>query len=93
MGDHDPHEAGIPAEQPEVAEEPNEADEGAHPAQPAAQPQLAAAVLQPMIQQIPIASHQVLPPEKFTFKPEEWSRWIKRFEHFEKRPDSTKRPQ
>lgn len=84
MGDHDPHEAVIPAEQPEVVEEPNEADEGPHPAQPAAQPQLAAAVLQPMIQQIPIANYQVLPPEKFTFKPEEWSRWIKRFERFRK---------
>jgi len=37
-----------------------------------------------MVQQIPMASYQVPPPEKFNFKPEEWSRWIKRFERFRK---------
>jgi len=42
MGDQGAHEAGIQAEQPQVVEEPKEA--GAHAAQPAAQPQVAAAV-------------------------------------------------
>ena len=37
-----------------------------------------------MVQQIPIPSYQVPPPEKFNFKPEEWSLWIKRFERFRK---------
>ena len=82
MADQVPHEAGTQAEQPQVVEGPNEV--GAHPAQPAAQPQVAAAVQQPMVQQIPMASYQVPPPEKFNFKPQEWSRWIKRFERFRK---------
>ena len=76
------HEAEIEAEQPHVVEEPNEA--GAHPAQPAPQAQVAEAVQQPLVQQIPIPSYQVPPPEKFNFKPEKWSRWIKRFERFRK---------
>ena len=29
-----------------------------------------------------MAAFQVLPPEKFTFKPEDWSKWIRRFERF-----------
>ena len=29
-----------------------------------------------------MATFQVSPPEKFTFKPEEWSKWIRRFERF-----------
>ena len=66
MGHQAPNEAGIQAEQPQVAEEPNEA--GAHPAQP----QVAAPVQQPMVEQIPVASHQVPPPEKFNFKHEKW---------------------
>ena len=37
-----------------------------------------------MVQQIPIPCYQVPPLEKFNFKPEEWSRWIKRFERFRK---------
>ena len=82
MGDQGPHKAGIQAEQPEVVEEPNEA--GAHPAQPATHPQVAAAVQQPVVQQIPMASYQIPPPEKFNFKLEEWSCWIKRFERFRK---------
>ena len=81
MADQGQHEAGIQAEQPEIVEESNE---GAHPAQPAAQPQVAAAVQQPVIQQISMASYQVPSPEKVNFKPEEWSRWIKRFERFRK---------
>ena len=29
-----------------------------------------------------MAAFQVQPPEKFTFKPEDWSKWIRRFERF-----------
>ena len=29
-------------------------------------------------------SYQTPPPETFNFKPEEWSRWIKRFKRFRK---------
>ena len=79
MGDQGAREAEIL--QPQVVEEPNEA--GAHPAKPAAQAQVAAAVQQPMVQQIPLPSYQVPPPE-FSFKPEEWSLRIKRFERFRK---------
>ena len=77
MSDQGQHEAGIQAEQPEVVEESNE---GAHPSQP----QVSAAVKQPVILQISMASYQVPSPEKFNFKPEEWSHWIKRFERFRK---------
>jgi len=63
MGDQGVDEAGIQAEQPQVVEESNKA--GAHPAQPAAQPEVTAAVQQPMVQQIPTASCQVPTPEKF----------------------------
>ena len=69
MGDQGTHQAEIQAEQPQVVEGPNEAD--AHPAEPAAQSQVAAAAQQPTVQQIPIPSYQVPPPEKFNFKPEE----------------------
>lgn len=55
MGGQGAHEAGIQAEQPQVVEKPNEA--GAHPPQPAAQAQVAAAVQQLMVQQIPILSY------------------------------------
>ena len=82
MDDQGAHKAEIEAEQPHVVEEPSEA--GAYPAQPAAQAQVATAVQQPMVQQIPIPSYQVAPPEKFNFKPEEWFRWIKRFDRFRK---------
>ena len=29
-----------------------------------------------------MTAFQVLPPERFTFKPEDWSKWIRRFERF-----------
>ena len=35
-------------------------------------------------QQISIASYQVSPPEKFSFKAEEWPKWVRRFERFRK---------
>ena len=55
-------------------------DQGAHKAGiQAEQPQV---VEEPNKAKIPIASYQVPRPEKFNFKPEEWSRWIKCFERF-----------
>ena len=35
-------------------------------------------------QQIAVANYQVPPPEKFSFKPNEWLRWIRRFERMQK---------
>ena len=32
----------------------------------------------------PVANFQVTPPEKFSFKPEDWPKWIQRFERFHK---------
>ena len=32
----------------------------------------------------PIANFQVSPPDKFSFKPENWPKWIQRFERFRK---------
>ena len=32
----------------------------------------------------PVPNFQVTPPEKFLFKPEEWPKWIQRFERFRK---------
>ena len=34
------------------------------------------------VQVISVANYQVPPPEKFSFKPEDWTRWIRRFERF-----------
>ena len=39
-------------------------------------------IVQPSIQ--PVANFQVTPPKKFSFKPEEWPKWIQRFERFRK---------
>jgi len=36
------------------------------------------------VQAVSVANYQVLPPEKFSFKPEDWIRWIRRFERFRK---------
>ena len=39
----------------------------------------------------PVASFQVPPPEKFSFKPEDWPKWIQRFERFRKATGLEKR--
>ena len=39
-------------------------------------------IVQPSIR--PAANFQVTPPEKFSFKPEEWPKWIQRFQRFHK---------
>ena len=67
------NEVGVPAEQPQVVEESN--GTGAQ----IAHPQVAATM-----RQISVANYQVPPPEKFSFKPEGWPRWIRRFERFRK---------
>ena len=36
------------------------------------------------VQEIAVASYQVPPLEKFSFKPDEWLRWIRRFERMRK---------
>ena len=36
------------------------------------------------VQAVSVATYQVPPPEKFSFKPEDWTRWIRRFERFRK---------
>ena len=66
-----PNEAGVPAEQPQVVDEPHGAG--------VAHPQVAVPV-----QQISMANFQVPSQEKFSLKPEEWPRWIKRLERFRK---------
>ena len=37
-----------------------------------------------VVQAVSVANYQVPPPEKFNFKPEDWTRWIRRFEKFRK---------
>ena len=39
-------------------------------------------IVQPSIRQV--ANFQVTPPEKFSFKPEDWLKWTQRFERFRK---------
>ena len=36
------------------------------------------------VQAISVPNYQVPPTEKFSFKPEDWTRWIRRFERFRK---------
>ena len=42
------------------------------------------AVQPPGVQAVSVANYQVPPPERFSFKPENWPRWIRRFERFRK---------
>ncbi len=34
------------------------------------------------VKDLDAATFQVTPPERFSFTPEEWSKWIRRFERF-----------
>ena len=36
------------------------------------------------VQAVSVANYQVPPPDKFSFKPEDWTRWIRRLERFRK---------
>jgi len=47
-------------------------------------------IVQPSIR--PVANFQVTPPEKFSFKPEEWPKWIQKFERFRKATGLDKEP-
>ena len=65
----------------------NEGEQAGHPpgvnARAAEQPLIGQPqIVQPSIR--PVANFQVTPPEKFSFKPEEWPKWIQRFERFRK---------
>jgi len=79
MGDPAPNDDGIP---PVHADPLPGADEENHAPAIVAQPAMA-------IQAVSVANYQVSPPEKFNFKPEDWIRWIRRFES--DRPRSKKR--
>ena len=70
MGDPAPNDVEIP---PVQAGPLPGADEENHPLSIVAQAAMAA-------QAITVANCQVPSPEKFSFKPEDWTRWIRRFE-------------
>ena len=74
MGDPAPNVGGIP---PVQADPLPGADEENHAPAIVAQPAMA-------VQAVSVANYQVPPPEKFRFKPEDWIRWIRRFERFRK---------
>ena len=40
-----------------------------------------------------MASFNIAPPEKFSFKPGEWPKWIRRFEHFRVASELNKKPE
>lgn len=77
-GEPYPGEAGNQAVAQPVVDEPNEYD--VHPPQPTQHEAVIPA--QPTVQQIAVAYYPV--PEKFSFKPDEWLRWIRRFERIRK---------
>jgi len=72
MGDPAPSDDEIP---PVQAAQLRAADEENHAPAIVAQPAMA-------VQAVSVANYQVPPPKKFSFKPEEWTRWIRRFERF-----------
>ena len=74
MGDPAPNDGEIPPDQ--AAQLPGAGEENHAPAI-IAQPAMA-------VQAVSVANYQVPPPEKFSFKPEDWTRWIRRFERFRK---------
>ena len=74
MGDPAPNDGEIP---PVQADQLPAADAENHAPAIVAQPAMA-------VQAVSVANYQVPPPEKFSFKPEDWTRWIRRFERFRK---------
>ena len=74
MGDPAPNVGGIPLVQ---ADPLPGADEENHAPAIVAQPAMA-------VQAVSVANYQVSPPEKFSFELEDWIRWIRRFERFQK---------
>ena len=74
MGDPAPNDGEIP---PVQAAQLPAADAENHAPAIVAQPAMA-------VQAVSVANYQVPPPDKFSFKPEDWTRWIRRFERFRK---------
>ena len=74
MGDPAPNDGGIP---PVQADPLPGADDENHAPAIVVQPAMA-------IQAVSVANYQVPPPENFSFKPEDWIRWIRRFERVRK---------
>ena len=74
MGDPAPNDGEIP---PVLAAQLPAADAENHAPAIVAQPGMA-------FQAVSVANYQVPPPDKFSSKPEDWTRWIRRFERFRK---------
>ena len=74
MGEPAPNHGEIP---PVQADQLPAADAKNHAPAIVAQPAMA-------VQAVSVANYQVPPPEKFSFKPEDWTRWIRHFERFRK---------
>ena len=74
MGDPAPNDGEIP---PVQAAQLPAADAENHAPAIVAQPAMA-------VQAVSVANYQVPSLEKFSFKPEDWTRWIRRFERFRK---------
>ena len=74
MGDPAPNDGEIP---PVQAAQLPRADAENHVPAIVAQPAI-------VVQAVSVANYQVPPAEKFNFKPEDWTRWIRRFEKFRK---------
>ena len=72
MGDPAPNDGEIP---PGQAAQLAAAEVENHAPAIVAQPAMA-------VQAVSFANYQVPPPEKFSFKQEDWTRWIRRFERF-----------
>ena len=65
----------------------NEAEQEGNPPSALAGAEERPAITQPQVvlpNIRPVANFQVTPPEKFAFKPENWLKWIQRFERFRK---------
>ena len=74
MGEPAPNHGEIP---PVQADQLPAADAENHAPAIVAQPAMA-------VQAVSVANYQVPPPEKFSFKPEDWTRWIRHFARFRK---------
>ena len=74
MGDPAPNDGEIP---PVQAAQLPAADAENHASAIIAQPAIA-------VQAVSVANYQVPPPEKFSFKQEDWTRWIRCFKRFRK---------
>ena len=74
MGDPAPNDGEIP---PVQADQLPAADAENHASAIISQQAMA-------VEAVSVANYQVPPPEKLSFKPEDWTRWIRRFEQIRK---------